>query len=254
MAEAIRLVSIGRGIDPRDYSLLPLGGGGPLHATALARELGIARIAVPLHPGVLSAAGLLHAPIEHEVAAAFPRPLAGLAWPEVHGVLERLDAACAGLMASEGVPRERTSIHYFADVCYVGQSYHLEIPLAAGGSEALAALYRDFLALHDRVYGHSVEGPARIVNLRSIHRSAPTLRPAEPYRPSAAPAEKASRRILTAESGGFVEARVYDRAALAVGSDIPGPAIVEQSDTTTLIEPGWTARVAENGTLVINAD
>ena len=126
MAEAIRLVSIGRGIDPREYSLLPLGGGGPLHATALARELGIARIAVPLHPGVLSAAGLLHAPIEHEVAAAFPRPLAGLAWPEVHGVLERLDAACARLMASEGVPRERRSVHYFADVCYVGQSYHLE--------------------------------------------------------------------------------------------------------------------------------
>ena len=254
MAEAIRLVSIGRGIDPREYTLVPLGGGGPLHATALACELGIARIAVPLHPGVLSAAGLLHAPIEHEVSAAFPRLLEGLAWAEVHATLMRLDATCAKLMASEGVPRERTSIQYFADVCYVGQSYHLEIPLGTGGSEALATLYRDFLSLHDRVYGHSVEGPARIVNLRTIHRSAASARPAEPYRPSAAAAEKASRRILTGESGGFVEARVYERAALAVGRELLGPAIVEQSDTTILVEPGWRARVAENGTILIRAE
>src|SRR5258708_18126336 len=83
MAEAIRLVSIGRGIDPRGYTLVPLGGAGPLHATALARDLGIDRIVVPLHPGVLSAAGLLHAPIEHEISTAFPRPLEGLAWPEI---------------------------------------------------------------------------------------------------------------------------------------------------------------------------
>jgi len=254
MSEAIRLVSIGRGIDPREYTLLPLGGGGPLHATALARELGIRRIAVPLHPGVLSAAGLLHAPIEHEVSAAFPRPLAGLAWPEVRAMLARIDKACSALMASEGVKPKDARIHYFADVCYVGQSYHLEIPLAAAGAQALERLYRDFLAMHDRVYGHSVEGPARIVNLRTIHRSAAARHSAERYRPSPASAEKESRRILTAESGGFLEARVYDRAALAVGAGIAGPAIVEQSDTTTLVEPGWSARVEENGTLVITAD
>src|SRR6185437_2893971 len=83
MAEAIRLVSIGRGIDPRAYTLLPLGGGGSLHATALARELGIRRIAVPPHPGVLSATGLLFAPIEHEVSTAFPRALGGVVWADV---------------------------------------------------------------------------------------------------------------------------------------------------------------------------
>src|SRR6185437_10213825 len=104
MAEAIRLVSIGRGIDPRGYTLLPLGGGGALHATALARDLGIRRIAVPPHPGVLSAAGLLFAPIEHEVAAAFARPLKGLQWREVRQALDSLDAACGDLMRSEGVP------------------------------------------------------------------------------------------------------------------------------------------------------
>src|SRR5580692_6183129 len=103
MAEAMRLVSIGRGIDPRGYALLPLGGAGPIHAAALAVELGMSRIIVPPHPGVLSAAGLLAAPIEHEVSAAFPRPLAETDWSEVVAALAELDTGCARLMAGEGV-------------------------------------------------------------------------------------------------------------------------------------------------------
>ena len=169
MSEAIRLVSIGRGIDPRGFALLPLGGGGPLHACALARELGITRIAVPLHPGVLSAAGLLSAPVEHEMSAAFQRDLRATSWPEVRTALDSLDRACGRLMRAEDVPAERTRIRYFADVCYIGQSYHLEIPLDAAGPDPLGLLYRDFLAAHDRIYGYSTAAPARIVNLRTVH-------------------------------------------------------------------------------------
>jgi len=141
MAEAIRLVSIGRGIDPRGYTLVPLGGAGPLHATALARELGIDRILVPLHPGVLSAAGLLHAPIEHETAAAFPHPLERLAWPEVRHALDELDRGCGALMRCEGIAPEQCRIVYSADVCYIGQSYHLEVPLSPTAPDPLALLY-----------------------------------------------------------------------------------------------------------------
>jgi len=255
MAEAIRLVSIGRGIDPRGYTLLPLGGGGPLHATALARELGIRRIAVPPHPGVLSAAGLLFAQIEHESSVAFPRPITGLDWPAVERALAERDQACAKLMRSEGVPAVQTQTHYFADVCYVGQSYHLEIPLRADAANPIETLYRDFLAAHDRIYGHSTEGPARIVNLRSIHRSAAS----RPTAAASAPAQgngaaKGTRDILTAESGRFIPAKIYDRSALATGCEIHGPAIVEQADTTTLIEPGLRATVAADGPLIITAD
>jgi len=255
MAEAIRLVSIGRGIDPRGYTLLPLGGGGPLHATALARELGIRRIAVPPHPGVLSATGLLFAPIEHESSVAFPRLLAGLEWSEMERALGDRDQACASLMRSEGVPAARTQIFYFADVCYVGQSYHLEIPLQTGAANPLETLYRDFLATHDRIYGHSTEGAARIVNLRSIHRST-VGRPATaaPARPQGDNAPKGKRSILTAESGRFIPADVYDRSTMAIGLEIRGPAIVEQPDTTTLIEPGCRATVVADGTLIITAD
>jgi len=254
MAEAIRLVSIGRGIDPRGYTLLPLGGGGPLHATALARELGIRRIAVPPHPGVLSATGLLFAPIEHESSMAFPRLLTGLEWSDVERALGDRDQACADLMRREGVPAADTQTFHFADVCYVGQSYHLEIPLQAVANP-LETLYRDFLAAHDRVYGHSTEGAARIVNLRSIHRSI-VGRPetAASAQPKSAGAPKATRPILTAESGRFIPASVYDRSAIAIGFEIQGPAIVEQPDTTTLIEPGWRATVVADGTLIITAD
>jgi len=259
MAEAIRLVSIGRGIDPRGYTLLPLGGGGPLHATALARELAIRRIAVPPHPGVLSATGLLFAPIEHESSVAFPRLLSGLEWSEMERALGDRDQACASLMRSEGVPAARTQIFYFADVCYVGQSYHLEIPLQTDAANPLETLYRDFLAAHDRIYGHSTEGAARIVNLRSIHRSTvgrpATAAAARSQGDSAHDnAHKGKRSILTAESGRFIPADVYDRSTMAIGLEIRGPAIVEQPDTTTLIEPGWRATVVADGTLIITAD
>jgi N-methylhydantoinase A/oxoprolinase/acetone carboxylase beta subunit len=255
MAEAIRLVSIGRGIDPRGYTLLPLGGGGSLHATALARELGIGRIAVPPHPGVLSATGLLFAPIEHEVSAAFPRALGSVVWADVRATLDELDKSCAALMRSEGVPPAGTDILYFADICYVGQSYHLEIAIQASEQKPLSVLYRDFLVAHDRVYGHSTEGATRIVNLRTIHRSV-VDRPAasESHRPKGGKARKGERPILTAESGRFISASIYDRPSLPIGAEIHGPAVVEQADTTTLMEPGWRATVVENGTLIITRD
>ncbi len=101
MVEGMRLVSIRRGLDPRRFTLVALGGAGPIHATSLAAELGIGNVLIPRHPGVLSAAGLLAAPIEHEMAIAFPRPLAGLDIAAVRRVLDGLDRTCAGLMAEE---------------------------------------------------------------------------------------------------------------------------------------------------------
>jgi N-methylhydantoinase A/oxoprolinase/acetone carboxylase beta subunit len=249
MAEAIRLVSIGRGIDPRGYALLPLGGGGALHATALARELSMTRIVVPPHPGVLSAAGLLGAPVEHEVSTAFPRNLAEARWGEIADALAGLDRDCAALMAKEG-STGAAEIAWHADLCYVGQSYHIEIPLQPSAADPLETLYRDFLAAHDRIYGHSTEGPARIVNLRTIHQARAGAAPSGGApAPRSGDARKPERRILVA-SGPCIAA-VYDRALLAPGGVLDGPAIVEQADTTTLIEPGWRGEVARDASLVL---
>ena len=170
MVEGIRLVSVKQGFDPREFSLVAMGGAGPLHACILAEDLGISRIIVPRHPGVLSAAGLLAAPVEHEVASAFGEPLEGLDLAKVCGGVDALDARARLLMESEGVASDEVEVLHFADVCHIGQGYHLEVPLHVNATDCLARLYADFLSAHERVHGHAVEAPARFVNLRSVHR------------------------------------------------------------------------------------
>ena len=254
MVEGIRLVSIRQGFDPRRFALVALGGAGPIHATALAGELKIREVVIPRYPGVLSAAGLLAARIEHEVSAAFPRALEDLTVPELREALASLDEQCARLMAEERVRPDEVRIRYAADMWYRGQSYYLEISLELDGPDPLGRLYRDFLAAHDRVYGYATEAPAGIVNLRTIHsaRGSASL-DIGAYRPAARGPEKRPRRIRTADAPLGAEARIFDREALAVGFEFEGPAIVEQDDTTTVIEPGWRARVAADGNLILSA-
>ncbi len=252
MAEGIRLVSVRQGIDPRTYALVPLGGAGGLHATALARELGIRRIVVPRLPGVLSAAGLLAAPVEHEVTAEFATPLAALDVASLRAKLGEVDHRAAGLMAAEKVAPADVAIRYFADVCYIGQSYNLEIALDPGDADPAGRLYRDFLEAHDRVYGHSVESPAKIVGVRTVHKAGGSeILDEMRFAASGGPTEIGRRDILVAGDSGFVSATVYDRDALPEGFAFAGPAIVQQADTTTLVEPGWSCIVDAAGNLIL---
>jgi len=248
VAEGIRFVSIRQGHDPRRFTLLPLGGGGALHACALAGELGISRILVPRLAGVLSAAGLLAAPIEHEVSAALPRAIDALDPAEVRATLHRLDGRCRALMALENAVQ--VTRRYFADVCYVGQGYHLQIPFEPEASRPFATLARAFFAAHARTYGHAREAPIRLVNLRAVH-SAIAATPADAWSPAAAPAQLRTAQILLPDQQAPVEAPVYRRAALRTGGVCDGPAIIAQDDTTTLVAPGWHCRVDELGNLML---
>jgi N-methylhydantoinase A/oxoprolinase/acetone carboxylase beta subunit len=245
MAEAIRLVSIGRGIDPRGYALLPLGGGGPMHACALAEELGIAAIVIPARPGVLSAAGLLGAAVEHELAAAFPCALTELRADALRATLHDLDARCAALMRAEGVAD--AEIRHFADVCYIGQSYHLEVPLLSHDADAI---YSGFFAAHERVYGHSTQVAAKLVNLRSVHRSRPGV-VAVGGTETVLSAAPGMRDIRIRDHAKPMPAAIWSRAAITPDVLVPGLAIIEQSDTTILVEAGWTARLAGGGALLL---
>jgi len=252
MAEGIRLVSVRQGIDPRAYALVPLGGAGGIHATALARELGIRRIIVPRLPGVLSAAGLLAAPIEHEVTAEFATPIEALDIAALREKLGEVDRRAAELMAAEKVTAADVAIGYYADVCYIGQSYNLEIPLDPGDGDPAGRLYRDFLEAHDRVYGHSVESPAKIVGVRTVHRAGGREILSEMrFNPSGGATEIGRRDIMVAGEAGPVSATVYDRDALTEGFAFAGPAIVQQPDTTTLVEPGWSCTVDAAGNLIL---
>jgi N-methylhydantoinase A len=252
MAEGIRLVSVRQGIDPRAYALVPLGGAGGLHATALARELGMRRIIVPRLPGVLSAAGLLAAPIEHEVTAEFATPIKALDVAALRAKLREIDRRAAELMAAEKAETAEVVIGYFADVCYIGQSYSLEIPLRLDDADPAGRLYGDFLDAHDRVYGHSVESPARIVGVRTVHRAGGSETIAEMrFAASGGATEIGRRNIMVAGEPAPVSATIYDRDALLEGFSFMGPAIVQQADTTTLIEPGWSCIVDAAGNLIL---
>ncbi len=254
MAEGIRLVSLRQGIDPRRFALLPLGGGGALHATSLARDLHITRIVVPRHPGVLSAAGLLAAPVEHEVSQALGRALSATNLGEVKSALAALDVQAAALMARERLGDATQARLYFADVCYIGQGYTIEVPLRLDTAAPLDSLYEDFLIAHDLVYGHATRTPARIVNLRSLHR-AEGLASIEAKLVATEPGDprKGIRRILVAESSTPLDAAIYARAQMPVGFTLSGPAIIEQDDTTTLVEPGWCGIVDAAGNLLLTA-
>ena len=250
MAEGIRLVSIKQGFDPRDFALLGLGGGGPLHACALAEELSMTRVLVPRHPGVLSAAGLLTAPVEHEVASSFARALIGLDLGDVKAGLANLDVEAAGLIADERLEDTDIKISYSADVCYVGQGYHLEVPLDLDAEDPLGKLYRDFLLLHDRVYGHSVQGATRVVNLRTVHR-APVVPIEADRRVKEGDSLKTTRTVLAGHGATSIQVDVYDRARMFAGFRCAGPAIIEQDDTTTWVPSGWSVRVLKTLVLLL---
>jgi N-methylhydantoinase A/oxoprolinase/acetone carboxylase beta subunit len=256
MAEGIRLMSINRGVDPREYALVGLGGAGPLHAAALAQELYMSRVLIPSRPGVLSAIGLLAAPIEHAAALAFPQRFEDAKAAEVIAQLKALDARCATLMKLDGVRPEDARIAYSADVCFIGQSYYLEVAVDTREPAAmLDKLYEDFMVAHERIYGHATRAPARIVNLRAVHRAGGGMTINEPAPPVGAKAKpRAMRNVLLAENRTPVAAAVHDRDALPVGADIAGPAIIEQTDTTTLVPLGWTAKRLKSGDMLMTFD
>lgn len=252
MADGIRLVSINRGYDPREFTLVPLGGAGGLHAVPLAIELGIERVLIPRYPGVLAAAGLLAAPIEHEVSGAFLTSIAEARIDQIKTALADLDARAESLMRAEridGLVRERIAL---ADVGYVGQSHYIEVPIDPSAADVLTRLYAAFEAAHERLNGHKTGAAAKIVNLRVVHRA---HRPASPF--GAVPPDdpgqsmKGQRRVLFPGEPDWLDTPIHDRARLAKAECINGPAIMEQSDSTTLLPPGWSAEVLPGGAMLV---
>jgi N-methylhydantoinase A/oxoprolinase/acetone carboxylase beta subunit len=252
MADGMRLVSINRGYDPREFVLVPLGGAGGLHAVPLALELGIRRVLVPRFPGVLAAAGLLAAPIEHEVSGAFLTPIADARIADIADALAALDRRADALMQAEridGLARERLTL---ADVGYMGQSHYIEVPIDLSAPDASTDLYRAFEAAHERLNGHKTGAPAKIVNLRVIHRA---------HRPrvsvgTTAPTEsggslKGRRSVLFPGETMRCDAAIHDRARITADARLAGPAIIEQDDSTTLLPPGWSATVTGGGALLL---
>jgi N-methylhydantoinase A len=255
MADQIRLVTIKRGYDPREFALVVLGGAGPVHGVALAEEMGMAEVIVPEAPGVLAAFGLLAAAIEHQHARTLPGRADAIDLEAVNGCLAELDAAGRARMAEEGVPAADVRVAYSADMRYVGQAYELEVPVIAPlAPEGIAEAVRGFHGAHERVYGYArAEQPVEFVNYRAVHRyPLPSLKLRPPARSEGGVgAARVGERRAYFAPGGFVATSIYDRPRLPLGARVPGPAIVEQADTTTVIPPGYAAAVDPSGNLRI---
>jgi N-methylhydantoinase A/oxoprolinase/acetone carboxylase beta subunit len=253
MADQIRLVTIKRGWDPRQFALVVLGGAGPVHGVPLAEEMGMSEIIVPETPGVLAAFGLLGAAIEHHHARTLHGRTDAVDVDVVNRCLAELDAMGRDRMREEGVPVAGVQVGYAADMRYVGQAYELEVRVAAPVTRAsIPEIVAAFHAAHERVYGYArTQQPVEFVNFRAVHTfplPRPALRPRAAGGSSLGDARVGERRAHFAP-GGFVATAIYDRARLPSGARVVGPAIVEQADTTTVIPPRYSALVDASGNL-----
>jgi N-methylhydantoinase A len=257
MLSAIRIVSVRKGYDPRDYTMVAFGGAGPLHAAALARDLGVRRVLVPPAPGILCALGLLVEPLRLDLVRTRMALLASLALPEIAEVFAELEAEATAGLDREAVPAARRHLARAFDMRYLGQNFELTVrapdALWSGDREALR---RAFIAEHERVYGYAAEDePIQIVNVRltALGEPDPLTLPALARAPRAEPldAHVGERSAYFDEVGDFVVTPIYRRERLLAGHRLDGPAIVEQMDSTTVILPGQQALVDDNANLLI---
>lgn len=253
MADEIRRATMQRGGDPRRFSLLALGGAGPVHAGALALELDIDRVIVPETPGVLTAFGLLVANVEHDQSETFAARSDEISAAAFHQVVDRLQERCRSLMRGDKVSEDEVEVGILADMRYVGQSYELTVPVASD-ADPIAAAVASFHERHRDLYGHADSAaPVEFVNLRVVHshgRSGPKLSWRTPDGSGEA-AAYGMRQVCFTELGGNVDTPIFDRAHLAAGQRIDGPAIVEQSDSTVVVYPRQRATVHPSGSIIL---
>ena len=254
MVRAIRAVSVERGHDPRAFALLPFGGAGPLHATDVARSLGIRRSLVPLAPGILCAQGLIVSDLREAFVRTAVTPLSDTCMADVAARIGELKAQAGAWFDTEGVEKDSRVTDIVLDARYVGQNFELAIGLGqADPLPAVGAIRQRFFAEHERAYGfHNPADAVEIVNFRLIavgKLRQPAARPGESRKGGKAAA--VSRRDVWFAADAAQDTPVYDRATLMPGDIIAGPAVIEQLDSTTLLFPGDSATVDPYLNLVV---
>ena len=261
IVRGIRVVSVERGYDPRDFALVPFGGAGPMHGSPVARELGMPKVLVPPTPGILCAMGQLISDLRHDLVETHIAPLEELGEAGAMALIGRLVARALADLARDGVPEARREIEVRVDLRYAGQSFALPIaadPEAPGWWEGLPAAFN---AAHLARFGHAdPEAPLEVVgfSVTGIGRIEkpllPELSPGDTVPPAAA--LRGARRIYfepgdAGGTGAFAEARVYARDGLLAGNVIAGPAAIEEVSATTILYPGDRAEVLASGNILV---
>lgn len=260
MTRAIRVITVQKGYDPRDFALVAYGGAGPLHAAELARELNMAEVIIPPYPGVNSALGMLFSDVRRDFVNTLLKPLSGEVAENIERLYRSMEQSGASELQNEGFHAGEIYFLRQADLRYHGQSFELTLEVPAGPlyPEGLAALEQDFHQAHRQKYGSGRENSVvELVALRSsaLARLTGTSVSLELGK-TAYSGEGAtpSRWREVVFQGKTVSTPVYRRQAVTFGQKIEGPAIIEQEDTTTLIWPGMRARPDKWGNLIINVN
>jgi N-methylhydantoinase A len=252
MAGAIRMVSLSRGHDPRDFALFAFGGAGPLHAVALAREIGIPQVLVPFRPGLTNALGCLVADLRQDVVNTLNRGLDDIAEGEIAAVLAAQTGRATAAVRAGGAEVERIEARHVAEMQFRGQTHLIRVPLASAAPTRAAVQAAFETAYFARFEVRLPEIRAVLVNLAT---SVVGRRPAFDLRALAGGPTGEARlgtRRLHAE-GAWHEATVWRREALREGARIDGPAVLQQADATIILEPGSAAVVDALGNLRITA-
>jgi N-methylhydantoinase A len=248
MLRALRLVSVQRGHDLRDFTLIAYGGAGPMHAGALARLAGIARVVVPAHSGAFSALGCLVSPLRYDAVVTHRARLDAWDAKRAEEAFGDLEARCVDPLLDEGIARERVALWRSVDLRYAGQNYEIEV----GWDPDLAALRAAFERQHRRLYGYATGESVECVNLRLTARAVdrglelPTVDPVGPL------ARAGEQRAFFRETGETTMPR-YLREALGPGREVEGPALVEDDWSTTVVYPGQRCRGDRFGNLILEA-
>ena len=258
MGQAIRAISTERGFDLRDFTLVPFGGAGPLHACQIALDLGIPRVLVPPAPGATSALGLLMADVKHDFVRSRLSDIRELDLAAANGLFEQMVSGARKQLSAEGFSDDDVYFRYFLDVRYAGQGYENPVPVRKLplSAASLAGYRRDFDAIHEQCHGHAApDQSVEVVNYRVqaigvVPRvSMPSI---EDAADDVATARTGSRRAYFATvSDTPIEVCVYSRDRLRAGHQFAGPAIVDQYDSTTVVCPEQVASVDSYGNLVI---
>ena len=253
IAGGLRALTVERGLDPRDFTLVAYGGAGPLHACALVRELEMGKAVVPPWPGITSALGCIIADVRHDFIQTLNRRLDELEPAEIYEVFERHTEEGRTLIAGEKIEVEGVEVTFHADIAYDGQIHEVRTPLPEAVCDR-AAIRRAFEAAYAGQYGHTLgERPLRV---RTLRTTVTGLRPKGALfsrngagSASGGTALKETRPVFFGEE--FRDCPVYERSALPVGWELASPAVIEQSDATTVIEPGMAVRTDAYGNLIV---
>ncbi|MGZ0246137.1 MAG: hydantoinase/oxoprolinase family protein, partial [Alphaproteobacteria bacterium] len=265
MADEVRIFGAKRGVDPQEFTLLPFGGAGAVHAAPVAEELGMTRILVPPQPGAFSALGLLCTDVVHDYIRSELRPLDQVPPDHAEEIFRELEERGRQELESEGMDPASATFARELDMRYTGQGYELRVGLdgigsAAGLDDAALMEARErFDGIHARIHGHAArEKPAEVVSYRVRARVAvPKYEPVIEQNVTAAPAPEAARkgsREVWFTSAAAIDTAIWDRNALPVGATLTGPAIVEQLDSTIVVPDGWHAHVDGYRNLILTRE